>query len=58
MEEPGSSVLATGLTADEEGSEGYTKDVPSLEIFKGRLHGALNSLLKWKMCLPVAGGSD
>lgn len=43
--EPGSSVLATGLTADKEGNEGYVKDVPSLGTFKGGLDGALNSLL-------------
>jgi len=31
---------------------------PSLEVFKARLDGALNSLGWWKMSLPMAGGLE
>ncbi|KAK4831685.1 hypothetical protein QYF61_018682 [Mycteria americana] len=31
-------------------------DAPSLEVFKGRLDGALSNLMEWKVSLPIAGG--
>ena len=30
-------------------------DAPSLEVFKGRLDGALGNLIYWVAALPVAG---
>ena len=30
-------------------------DVPSLEVFKVRLDGALSNLVQWKLSLPMAG---
>ena len=30
-------------------------DVPSLEVFKARLDGALSNLFSWKVSLPMAG---
>ena len=33
-------------------------DVPSLEVFKARLDGALNNLLWWKVLLPMARGLE
>jgi len=33
-------------------------DVPSLEIFKARLDGALSNLICLKMSLTIAGGLD
>lgn len=30
----------------------------SLEMFKFRLHGALNKLVYWKVYLPMAGGVE
>jgi len=33
-------------------------DVPSLEVCKARLDGALDNLISWKVSLPVAGGLD
>jgi len=32
--------------------------VPSLEVFKARLVGALNNLVQWQVSLPVAGGLE
>ena len=31
---------------------------PSVEVFKARLDGALNSLVWWKVSLPMAGGLE
>jgi len=33
-------------------------DVPSLEVFKARLDGALSNLVEWKMSLIMAGGLE
>jgi len=33
-------------------------DIPSLEVFRARLDGALSNLVWWKVSLPVAGGLD
>ena len=32
--------------------------VPSLEVFKARLDGALSNLVEWKMYLPMAVGLE
>ena len=32
--------------------------VPSLEVFKARLDGALSNLVQWKVSLPMAGGVE
>jgi len=32
--------------------------VPSLEVFKARLDGALSSLVYWKVSLPMAEGLE
>jgi len=31
-------------------------DVPSLDLLKARLDGALSNLVWWKVSLPMAGG--
>ena len=33
-------------------------DAPSLEVFKGKLDGALSNLDWWKVSLPMAGGLE
>jgi len=33
-------------------------DVPSLEVFKARLDGALSNLVWWKVSLPMVGGME
>ena len=33
-------------------------DARSLEVFKARLDGALGSLVRWEVSLPMAGGLE